>query len=274
MLMFNVASANSAGSSTRDLVFAVHPYLPASELAQRFAPFIAYLERELGEPIELRIGATYRDHLRAIVHNEIDLAFVGPNTFVSLQQESVDWPTAASLSFSGKTRFRGAILVREQTPMTTLDDLAGKRFAFGDPLSTLSSVVPAAMLIRAGVTLDRLGEHRHLNNHHSVALGVLMGHYDAGGVKGEVYDEFAGEGLRVLEYTPWIGSHLFVFGRRVPEPVRADIREAMFELSERPEGAAILEGIKPGTTALVPVDTHSYRSLRDLRRLLGSEGVL
>lgn len=251
------------------LVFAVHPYLPASELAQRFTPLIAYLENALEQPIALRIGATYSDHLEAIVRDEVDLAFIGPNTFISLQDKAADWPTAACLSFAGETRFRGAIVVREDSTITALSELAGRNFAFGDPLSTLGSIVPAAMLAKAGVALDDLAEHRHLNNHHSVAVGVLMGYHDAGGVKGEIYDEFADEGLRVVAYTPWIGSHLFVFGRNVPEPVREVIQQALFDLSTRPEGPAILDGIKRGTTALVPVDADNYNTLQGLRRVLG-----
>ena len=251
-----------ARAEERPLVFGVHPYLPASELAQRFTPLVTHLERAIGRPVRIRIGHSYDDHLAALEQGRVDLAFIGPVSYIELVKRHGAWPIAARLSFSGKTSFRGAIVVRDDSVIGGLSDLAGKRFAFGDRRSTLSSVVPMALLRRAGVGLGDLAEYRHLSNHHNVALGVLMGYYDAGGIKGEVFEEFDGQGLKAMTFTPWISSHLFLFSRQVPVPLQDLIRQVLYELADEPGGRVILGKVKSGTTALVPAQDADYDSLR------------
>ena len=264
LLPASLIVANGARADERALVFGVHPYLPASELAQRFTPLIAYLEGVLARPISLRIGRSYDDHLDAVEQGMVDLAFIGPISYLKLTERQGSWPIAARLSFSGKTRFRGAIIVRRDSDVQRLEELAGRRFAFGDPNSTLSTVVPMALLRQAGVGLNDLGGYRHLSNHENVALGVLMGYYDAGGVKGEVFDAFLDQGLRAIVFTPWISSHLLVLSPRLSVDMQEDVRAALLGLSGMPDGAEILQAIKKGTTALVPATDADYDPLRSL----------
>lgn len=251
-------------ASDRPLVFGVHPYLPASELVERFSPLVETLRRETGVPFRLRIGTSYQDHQDAIGRGDVDIAFVGPSVYVKLVERYGHWPAAARLSFSGETRFRGAMVTREGSGIEALRELRGKRFAFGDPNSTLSALVPKALLAKAGVELEDLGGYRYLHNHHNVALAVLLGRYDAGGIKDEIFRQYAHRGLRLIEYTPWISSHLFVLNPRLPEPVQHRVRRILYRLHEQPDGKGILDAIKQGTTALVPVEDRDYDSLREL----------
>lgn len=68
--------------------------------------------------------------------------------------------------------------------------------AFGDPESTMSHLVPRFMLWRVGVTGEVLADYQFLSNHTNVALGVLVGDFDAGAVKEEVFYEFEPKGLK------------------------------------------------------------------------------
>ena len=63
-----------------------------------------------------------------------------------------------------------------------IEDIKGKKFAFGSRQSTLSFYMPCKMLIDAGV-FDTLSSYQFLGKHDKVVRDVTLGGFDAGGVK-------------------------------------------------------------------------------------------
>ena len=114
--------------------------------------------------------------------------------------------------------------------------------------------------------MERLAKHEFLGSHHNVALGVLGGYFDAGGVKEEVFEEYRARGLRMLVKSPPISEHLFVTRATLPAALRESLRSAMMELSEDERGGDALRSIKEGVTGLVPVADGDYDSLRKILR--------
>ena len=98
----------------------------------------------------------------------------------------------------------------KSTGIKNISDLRGRRFAFGDPNSTMSHLVPRAMMIQEGITMDDLAGFEHLSNHDNVALSVLTGNFDAGAIKEEVFRKYEPQGLMEVVRTPLISEHLIV----------------------------------------------------------------
>ncbi|MBF0470791.1 MAG: phosphate/phosphite/phosphonate ABC transporter substrate-binding protein [Gammaproteobacteria bacterium] len=244
------------------LIFGVHPYLHATTLIDRFTPLTAYLEGQLHRPIKIRIATSYQDHIDAIRNGEVDFAYIGPASYAILTYDNDHSPLLGRLSFLGNRRFRGAIITTTNSKLTTLSDLHGKRFAFGDPNSTLSTLIPRQMLQDAGVGLKDLAAHHHLKNHHNVALSVLMGKYDAGGVKEEVFREYEARGLKVLQWSAEIPTHAFVASASIAPDLRQEIITLLQTLHLQPDASAILDQIKKGTTAIIAASSEEYDPLR------------
>jgi phosphonate transport system substrate-binding protein len=253
------------------LIFGVHPYLPVAELQQRFAPLTRYLGEETGREVVLRIAKDYAEHLQQTGRDSLDIAFLGPAPYVELVAAYGKRPLLTRLEIQGKPFFRGYVIVRQDSPLTGLGDLRGRRFAFGDPGSTMSHLVPRYMLQRAGVALDELFEYRFLGSHANVALGVLTGDFDAGAVKQEVYDQYAPRGLKPLAESPPISEHLFVASRKLPLDTLSALCGALLRLPGDPRGKAILTAIKPGVTGLAPVSDSDYDELRAILRAVAPE---
>lgn len=255
------------------LILAVHPYLPATEIVERFTPLVKYLSKELGEQIEIEVSRDYLDQIMKIGNNKVDIAYMGPASYVKMVDRYGRKPLLARQEINGNRTFQGVIIVRKDSPLHTLKDLAGKRFAFGDPESTMSHLVPRYMLWEEGVTIDKLGGYAFLKNHHNVALGVLTGDFDAGAVKEEVFDEYEKRGLRELARTPELSEHLFVASNRLsPEKVQK-LRDALQSLSDKEEGRNIMTSIKKTITGMVPVKDGDYDNLRDILHVLEKIGA-
>jgi len=252
------------------LILAVHPYLPPNEVLQRFNPLADYLASKIGRPVEVRVGRDYEDHIAAIGGRRVDFAFIGPAAYIKLVANHGPHPLLARLEVNGKPYLTGVIVTRQDSPLRRLADLKGKRFAFGDPDSTMSHIVPLYMLIKAGVPERALGQQRFLGAHKNVALAVLSGDFDAGAVKDEVYQEYAAKGLRVLATLPPVSEHLFVTRVDLPAADVDRLRSALLGLKTQPDTKKILSEIHRDATALVPVTDADYDSLRTITRTVDS----
>lgn len=256
-------SVNAAVSATpQPLVLAVHPYLPAAEIATRFSALADYLARASGRPVQARVGRNYAEHIDAIGTDSVDIAYMGPVPYVKLVSRYGKKPLLARQQVNSQRYLRGVMIVRQDSPIRTLADLKGKRFAFGDPDSTMSHVLPLYLLQKAGVPQRALAHHEFLGAHKNVALAVLAGDYDAGAVKQEVFQEFSSQGLRALAELPPVSDHLFVASAKLPASLVAVLRHALLRLKDTPEGKKIMSSIHPHMTALAPALDSDYDNLR------------
>jgi len=246
------------------LLFGVHSYLPFSILVEKYTPLIEYLSERMGVDIHIKVSSSYKDHIDHISNGKYDFAFIGPASFIKLTQNIKDYPLLGRLSFAGKNTFRGCIIIHQNSKIRSLKALKGKNFAFGDPESTLSSKVPQRLLRDAGINLSDLKSHSHLTNHHNVALAVLMGEYDAGGIKEEVFNKYQSRGLKVLQWSPNIPSHLFIAHKNMKEAQINQIRKLLQELHHNTGANKILQNIKKGTIAIIPAQIEEYEQLRQM----------
>ena len=251
-----------AQAEPRRLILAVHPYLPYQEVTAKFAGLANYLARQLGREVSIRVGKDYQEHIRFIGEDRVDIAFLGPASYVTLTREHGQKPILAKLVVRGRPFFQGRIIARSDSAIKTLADLPGRRFAFGDPESTMSHLVPRFMLLENGIPLGTLAAHEFLGSHDNVALGVLVGDFDAGAVKEEVFMKFEANGLVDIATTVRVSEHLFVT-RADMEPALVDeLRAVLWQLKDSAAGRRAMNSIKTGVSGMMPATDQDYDSLR------------
>jgi phosphonate transport system substrate-binding protein len=268
LLILQTLLVSGISFAAEPLVFCVHPYLPSVELFKRFTPLVDYLSKETGRSITLNIKNSYAEHIEDIGKGKTNIAYLGPASYVKMADKYGRKPLLARLEINNSPTFRGVIIVKSESKITDLKNLAGKRFAFGDPASTMSSLVPHYMLIKEGIGLDKLDGYVHLSNHNNVALSVLIGDNDAGAVKEEVFHKYEKRGLKALAWTPRISEHLLVADDTLSAGTLDSLRNALFHLKDSKKGLDIMKGIKPTMTSMVPVKDEDYDNLRTILQTL------
>lgn len=264
-LVFSIGiNLQANADSNKELILGIHPYLHSSTIIERFTPLTRYLSAQTGQKIVIRVGSDYDDHLRAVRNGQVDFAFMGPSLYIKLTTNDESITPLGRLNFSGKDSFRGAIIVRSDSKLNSVNELRGSRFAFGDPNSTLSSLLPIRLLSEAGIELTDLAEYSNLKNHHNVALSVLLGNHDAGGVKEEILHEYASRGLKALQWSPDIPTHLFVARAGLPQNKIDELSKLLQNLHTQTGASQILQNIKKGTTSIIPAHKKEYDELRQL----------
>jgi phosphonate transport system substrate-binding protein len=252
----------SPGFPEGPLTLQVHPYLPSSELLKKFSPLITYLKNKLESEVVCNISGDYQKHIEMVGNDKVDIAYLGPVSYVKMVNKFGNKPLLARLEIKGSPLFQGVIVTHKSSSIRSVKDLKGKRFAFGDPDSTMSYIVPLTVLFDKGINLQDLDKHSFLHGHSNVALGVLMGDFDAGAVKEEIFYEYKNRGLIDLEWTPKISEHLFVTKSSLSDDTINKLRAALLSLRDDPDANRIMSSIKQDITALVPVEDRNYDNLR------------
>lgn len=268
LLLVGFAAGSQAQEQPRELTLWIHPYLPATELVSRFTPLADYLAAGLERPVSIRVQQSYQAHIEFVGRDQCDLAFMGPASYVLMRRDYGDKPLLATFEEGGSPHFFGKIVVRADSPWQKPADLAGHSFAFGDPNSTMSHIVPRALLKKAGVTVDDLARYDFLNSHHDVALAVLGGFFDAGAVKNEVFYMYKERGLRALLTTPPLPEHLFLTRSTLAPELRQQLQTLLLALNSHPRGNEILTAIKEEASGLRAAEAADYDTLAEMMEII------
>jgi len=255
------------------LKLGLHPYLSSTEIVRRFTPLAEYLSRELKRPVTIEIASSYTTHIHNIGADNLDIALLGPASYVLMTHEFGMRPLLAVFESSGTKTFRGAIIAKKDSPITSLSQLKGKKFAFGDKASTMGHLVPRYMLLKKGVDVSDLAGRAFLSNQENVCLGVLTGDFDAAAVKEEVFREYEQKGLKAIAFSLEINDHVFVASAKLPPETVRSLRKALIGLNNRPEGKQILSTIQKNLGALVPAKDSEYDNLREILQVLKKAGI-
>ncbi|HEY9079359.1 phosphate/phosphite/phosphonate ABC transporter substrate-binding protein [Magnetovibrio sp.] len=267
LLVAMATQAHAASlTDTRPLTLGFMPYLNAELLIEKYTPLATYLSEKLEREVHVTVAKNYAEHIRLAGEDKIDIAFLGGSTYVTIGEKYGLKPLLARYEFEGTPTFRSVIFVDKNSPYKNLTDLVGKRVAFGNANSTLSTQVPVYMLLQAGVGLGDLGQYRHLRNHSNVILGVEFGDFDAGAVAEEVFRENADKNIRPLAYSPDLSTHVFATRSTMNPELRKKIATALLDLQQTPRGLAILKNIGETLTGFVPVSDRDYDLHRDILR--------
>ena len=220
------------------LVFGVVPQSPPAELARAWTPFIDAVAARAGVPLRFATGPDIPTFEKRLARGEYDLAYMNPYHYTVFHRRAGYRAFAAE----AERRLRGILVVRRDSPLADVAELAGRTLAFPAPAAFAATVVPLAELAERGVTVTP----RYVNSHASVYLAVVAGLYPAGGgVEGTLAQappDIRGQ-LRVIWTSRPYPPHAFAVHPRVAAAVLERVRDAMTALREDDGGRAVLQGI-------------------------------
>lgn len=198
---------------------------------------------------------------------------MGPMDYLKMMKVYGKKPLLARLEVNGRPVYREKIIARKEVPFDDLRAIKGKRFAFGDPASTMAHLIPRFVLWKAGVTVEDLGEYQFLISHTNVALRVLASDFDAGVVEEEVFYALEKQGLKAIATTPPLPHYVFVALSALPPETVQAVRAALYHLKDTATGRSILRGLEEHVTGMAPAQDTDYDNLREILGSLKSLGI-
>ena len=210
---------------------------------------VALLEEETGLYFEVRLATEYAGAVEAMCADPAEAHMSSLATFAYVMAADRGCAEAAMLSVRyGSPTYNGQILVRADSGLSELSDLAGKTFCRPDPLSTSGWVIPSIMLRGAGVDPDTgLAEVVDAGSHDAVAAGVYDGTCDAGATYVDARTRIEEDYPDVMDQTvviaiePDIPNDGVQFIPSLDEETRDKIVEGLLAIAATEEGVAALD---------------------------------
>jgi len=234
-LLGSIAQAQERPSK---LVVGLLPGESAPTVMRLNEPLRLYLEKRLGIPVELMVGANYAATGEALRFGRLDIAYLGPVTYILQSRRTKLEPFARPSHAGVGPTFQAVIIVPKDSPAKILADLKGKEVAFGDPASTSGTWVPRYQLLEAGLASGRDYTLRVLGAHDAVALAVANKKVAAGGLSQPIYNRLLKEGkidsnaVRVLAESPAIPEYMWTFRQGLDPAFKEEIRKAFVGVTD------------------------------------------
>lgn len=267
ILVFSTMStANNPSTNVLHLRFGLYTSSNPTALVRQFHPILRVIEDELSQklhrPVDITINLsrTYEDGIDAIVTGRVDFARFGPASYVQAKLLNPNLQLIAIETVEGGKVFYGVIVVQEGSDITTVEDLRGKSFAFGNENSTIGRYLSQLFLAKANIRVGDLASYAYLQQHDLVGLAVAMGEFDAGALNETIFRKLAAAGQPLTEIVrfenvtkPWIATP------EMDPEVRAALEETLLEILPNNIGARRLQ-----ITGFVRGEDSDYDTIREI----------
>lgn len=264
--------AAALGSADRPLHMMFVPSGEAQVILQGGEDIARLLKKFTGLHFKTSIATSYAAVIEAMGAGKVDIGWLATFAYV-LAREKYDVDLLLIVVRFGSPFYRGQIVVRADSGITTLEDLQGKRFAYVDPVSTSGHLYPKTLLMAKGLDPDRLFAHAvFAGSHNAVILSIMKGEVDAGATYDdaraaiakdfpEVYDQ-----VRVIAHTKEIPNDTVTARKNLDPELKKRIKEGLQYLAKTPEGSRLLKRLY-GISGLMDFDAF-FDPVRQARRLL------
>ncbi|WP_417268029.1 phosphonate ABC transporter substrate-binding protein [Celeribacter baekdonensis] len=147
----------------------------------------AYAEESLGVPVKLFAPADYNGVMQGLLGGTLDMAWLGASSYagIYIQDPEAVEPVLIKINMDGTYGYHSIGFARKESGITSLADMKGKTFGFGDPNSTSGYLIPSIEIPQAGdgITMesgDYFGEVKFTGGHEQTIVAVNNGDIDAG----------------------------------------------------------------------------------------------
>lgn len=157
-----------------------YPSRERGEIVRAAKAFCQYVSSATGMDVNAVVSKNYTAGVSDLTHGDVDIAWLSPISLVSAESAG-----KARVLLKAVRReqpfYWGAVVVRKDSGITTIEALKDKRFGWTDPTSTAGHLVTKAALLRAGVDPEgHFESNQFLGAHDRLVEAVFDGTVDAG----------------------------------------------------------------------------------------------
>jgi phosphonate transport system substrate-binding protein len=227
-----------------ELVLAVIPAENASGTTERYTPLAAYLSKELGTKVTLRVAADYAGVIEGMKSGQIQIGYFGPSSYARAFTVS----NGNVVAFVHETRkdgsrgYNSVLYVKKDSPFKTIADLKGKKVGLVDPNSTSGTMAPTFFMQKDGLPIaTHFAESIMTGSHENAVIALGNGQVDAAfnwwnsdgdsnltrmAAKGTAKaDDF-----RIVWKSPLLASSPFAYLNDMPADLKSAIQKSFLEM--------------------------------------------
>jgi phosphonate transport system substrate-binding protein len=240
------------------LRFGVVPQFEASRLLSIWEPLLLQVSQRAGVDIQFVPSPSIPQFEKAFEQGEFDLVYMNPYHLIVANKMQGYLPV---LNDNSRQLF-GIIVVRKDSPLTSIEQLNGKTVAFPAPNALGAALIPRTEFAeKYKIEVNEL----YTESHSSSYLSVLVGKADAGGGVMGTFNQQPKkyqDRLRILYETSRVSPHPIAVHPRVDAEVIKAVIQAFLKVSETEQGSQLLQKIPIKQLGETGID--DYRELTEM----------
>ena len=273
-------ACGKSSSTSKILRVGFVPAEDAQQVIQNAQPIVDILRQRLGMEVQPFVATDYTGVVEALRVNKLDIAFLTPASYVLAKNEA-NVRVVLKSERKGNPYYYAAIITRADSGIKKLEDLRGKTFAFGDPMSTSANVFPRKMFHDRGI--DPVRDFKQIlysGGHDATVLAVLNGKVDAGATYANSPDSEDTAWMRYLKnpedvkkiraiaFSEPIPADNLVINGNLDKSTARRVEEIFLEMSRDPAGKKMLRDLYQ-IDGFVPASDKDYDSVRQAFAVAG-----
>jgi phosphonate transport system substrate-binding protein len=265
-------------NTIKEIGFGVIPVETQTQTTDSMDDFARYASKKLGVPVKTFTATEFIGINNALIAKQIHMAWTSPSAYSGswLDCNKCVEPLVTATDKDGNLGYNSVLIVKTDSPYTSIEDLKGKSVARTEPNSNSGFLVPTIEFIKRGTPIETYFKSPVSGGHTQSVLGLLQGTYDAAftwTTKGDGYGQLRTmmdrgmlkrEQIRVIWESSIVPPPPIIVRSDLPEDLKSDLRKLFVELHK--EDMKLAETVAKGKTqGFVPVMHEVYQSTVDMR---------
>jgi phosphonate transport system substrate-binding protein len=253
----------------------------ATFLAPNMLPVYRLLADRIGERLGRRVELVVGSSFDQFERGEADLGVICglPYVWLAARQpppvEPLAAPVLAGDRYAGRPIYYSDVIVRNDSPITCLEDLRGRSWAYNEPASHSGHTVTLYSLVRMGARPGFFARVVEAGFHQRAVRLVAAGAVDAAAIDSQVLaielrDHPDLDGLRVIGSFGPSTIQPVVAAIRLPEQLKDEVRDLLVELAGDPTARPVLD--HGFVDHFAPVDDAAYDDIRAMLTVIEAAG--
>lgn len=241
-----------------------------------FRPLSKYLSKQLNANVRLVVPLNFKQFWEGVANKEYDLVHFNQYHYI-VSHKQFGYHVLLTNEEFGRNEIAGALFVRKDSGINSVEDLRGKRILFGGGRKAMGSyIAPLSILKKAGLEPKRDFEEAFSKNPPAALVNVNRSIFDAAGAGDVVIglkvvrDKINTSDMKVLARSEPFVQLPWAVKQDMPPEMAQKIQALMSDLDKTEEGNAILKAAK--VTAFRPAADDDFGKVREIVKFaLGEE---
>ena len=249
------------------------PLKNSEKLVEDLKPISDYLSERLGVKVEAFTASNYIGVVEGLGSGSVDFGIIPPFSSLLAQKQSNAKPILTSKGKTGKPGYTAELYVRKDSGIKSLQDVKGKKVAFVDPSSSSGYIYPGAMLVNAGLNLDKDISYQFSGGHDKSLQLLLNKDVDVIATFDGVEDRYAKDfpqaktDIQKLATSDMIPGVMVTISSKMDKELQEKLEKALRDIEKDPKMKELFTKMF-SITGFTDVDQDAYKKVEATAKVM------